>query len=204
VTYTVGDDKTKLNAINNGDGTYTIPGDKITGKITVDYDTITGSFEYVSFQKYRAMAFNEQLAILKTEKRTDGNTYELKGSKYKFYWSDKYGGYVIFVSDTETDTTLTAKLSVVEGTAQEIAYGGSTTADGRVGGDIDGNGTVDQHDGGMIMDIIRNVMSPKNLTYPVGDVMRLMLDVDGDKVVANTDAQWTVEEGLHLSHTNSN
>jgi hypothetical protein len=192
VTYTVGGAETKYDATNNGDGTYTIPGSAITGAITISYDTIAGSFEYVTFDEYDAMAFHEKLAILKMS-QLKGKTLQLEGSTHSFYWSGKYQGYVIFVDEQETDQTLAAKLAQVDGDATAIDYSG----------DINGDGSVNSVDGGMVMDIVRNVMTPGNLNYTVDDVMRLKLDVDGNKTVSVADARWIVEEYLNL-HTNNN
>jgi hypothetical protein len=190
VKYQVGDGDMQT-ITSNPDGSYTIPGDAIVGEITVTYDELPGTFEFVSFEDYQAMASREQLAILVTDKREDGQTYQLNDSTRAFYWSEKYGGYAIFVDAAETAATLAAKLSLGEGTATEITYNG----------DIDGNDEVTAFDGGMVSDILHNVTTPENLSYSVSDVRRLKLDVNGDKTVSVQDILWIVEEVLGKDHT---
>jgi hypothetical protein len=207
---TVGSETQEITVANNNDGTFTIPGADIKGPITVTYTTIEGTFEYVTNDTYKAMELQntteesgsanqfKKLAILKTKHQENG-TYKLTGYENAFYWSDKYEGYVIFVNADETDVTLAKQLVAVEGTATVIPYDGSTTTNLKAG-DIDGNGIVNEVDGGMILDILNYNGDESKLTYTVDDVTRLKLDVDGNKQVTTSDAQWTVETYLGINH----
>jgi uncharacterized repeat protein (TIGR02543 family) len=175
VTYTVdGNNATEITP--NNDGTYTIEGSKITGKIAISVETITATFTYVSAAQYKALPAGEKMVILETEKLTD-KKYTLGDTYGDLYWSAAYGGYATFVKATETDATLSAMLKVASGDATEISYDC----------DINSSNSVTAADAGIVNDILHNVDHEGNLSYPVTNKMRLELDIDGSKYVSTYD-----------------
>lgn len=170
VQYKVGDgDYVTLTA--NNEGKYIIPGDVITGPITVQYNTVTGSLEYITAKDYAAAPAGEQVVVLNTAK-LDNGTYALNGYGDMF-WSSKYNAYVCFVDDTETDATLIEKLAVSANPVTEISYTG----------DINGSDTVTPADSAIINAALHGV----TVQYAISDMMRFQFDVTGDKQVTTQD-----------------
>jgi hypothetical protein len=176
VTYTV-DEVDKGEITPNKDGTYTIEGNKITGKIAISVETITATFTYVSAAQYKALPDGKKMVILETKKLENGTKYTLGDPYGDLYWSAAYGGYATFVDATETDATLSAMLSVASGNATEISYDC----------DINSSNSVTAADAGIVNDILHNVADETALSYIVDNKMRLELDIDGSKYVSTYD-----------------
>ena len=166
----------------NANGTYTIAGDKIIGDIILTYDTIEATWEFISYEAYKALASGSktQVAILNTAKMASGS-YALSGYA-DMLWSTKYSGYVYIVSDSETETTLTAKLSINTNEVVEVDYSGNTNGDER----------VTAADSATINDALHNVATSYQISIP----MRLSLDVTGDKSVTDQDIVWVLNEAV--------
>lgn len=179
VEYRVGDsgDFTTLTA--NADGSYTIPGDAITGPITVKYTTVDATWEFITEGTYKAAPDDKQVAILNTTKLDNDGTYALDGYGDMF-WSEKYHGYVYFVDNGEDANSLTPNLAVSQNTVTEIDYSG----------DINGVGGVTPADSAPINAVLHDVA----VEYEISDLMRFQFDVTGDKEVTAQDIMWVLNK----------
>lgn len=177
VQYQVGDGQ-PVALEPNKDGSYTIPGDAIIGNITVIYTTVTGSWNYITAEFYAAAPAGEKVALLNTSKLGEG-TYALDGYGDMF-WSSKYGAYVCFVADSETNDSLTEKLAVSQNTVTEIDYSG----------DINGTGTVTPADSAAINAVLHSIQ----VEYKISDLMRFQFDVLGDKQITAQDIMWILTQ----------
>lgn len=178
VEYRVGDSGGFNTLTANADGSYTIPGDDITGPITVKYTTVNATWEFITEEAYKAAPDGKQVAILNTTKLNEG-TYALNGYGDMF-WSEKYNGYVYFVNKDETAATLTQNLAVSQNTVTEIDYSG----------DINGVGGVTPADSAPINAVLHDV----TVEYEISDLMRFQFDVTGDKKVTAQDIIWILNE----------
>lgn len=177
VQYQVGDGQ-PVALEPNENGSYTIPGDKIIGNITVTYTTVTGSWDYISAVNYVAAPAGKQVALLNTTKLEKG-TYALTGYSDMF-WSEKYGAYVCFVDKDETDTTLTEKLAVSQNSVTEIDYSGN----------INGVGGITPADSAAINAVLHSI----SVEYEISDLMRFQFDVLGDRQVTAQDIMWILNQ----------
>ena len=173
---------TSVTVFNNGDGTYTIPGESITGNITLTYTTLDGSWSFISYDKYMALesGSNTQIAVLITT-RAD-KAYALTGYA-DMLWSAKYNGYVYIVAANETEAILAAKLSASANDTQNVDYSGNVNGDDR---------GVTAADSAPINDALHNVATQYTISVP----MRLALDVNGDQKVTTQDILWVLDEAV--------
>ncbi len=177
VQYQVGDGQpVALEPDENG--SYTIPGDKIIGNITVTYTTVTGFWGYISAVDYVAAPAGKQVALLNTTKLEKG-TYALTGYSDMF-WSETYSAYVCFVDNGETDTTLTEKLAVSQNSVTEIDYSGN----------INGVGGITPADSAAINAVLHSI----SVEYEISDLMRFQFDVLGDRQVTAQDIMWILNQ----------
>lgn len=177
VQYQVGDGQ-PVALEPNENGSYTIPGDKIIGNITVTYTTVTGSWNYISAVDYVAAPAGKQVALLNTTKLEKG-TYALTGYSDMF-WSETYSAYVCFVDNGETDTTLTEKLAVSQNSVTEIDYSGN----------INGVGGITPADSAAINAVLHSI----SVEYEISDLMRFQFDVLGDRQVTAQDIMWILNQ----------
>ena len=177
VQYQVGDGQ-PVALEPNENGSYTIPGDKIIGNITVTYTTVTGSWGYISAVDYVAAPAGKQVALLNTTKLKEG-TYALTGYSDMF-WSEKYSAYVCFVDNGETNTTLTEKLAVSQNSVTEIDYSGN----------INGVGGITPADSAAINAVLHSI----SVEYEISDLMRFQFDVLGDRQVTAQDIMWILNQ----------
>lgn len=177
VQYQVGDGQ-PVALEPNENGSYTIPGDKIIGNITVTYTTVTGSWDYISAVDYVAAPAGKQVALLNTTKLEKG-TYALTGYSDMF-WSETYSAYVCFVDNGETDTTLTEKLAVSQNSVTEIDYSGN----------INGVGGITPADSAAINAVLHSI----SVEYEISDLMRFQFDVLGDRQVTAQDIMWILNQ----------
>ena len=177
VQYQVGDGEA-VTLEPDENGSYTIPGDKIIGNITVTYTTVTGSWDYISAVGYVAAPAGKQVALLNTDKLKEG-TYALTGYSDMF-WSEKYNAYVCFVDKDETDATLTEKLAVSQNSVTEIDYSGN----------INGVGGITPADSAAINAVLHSI----SVEYEISDLMRFQFDVLGDRQVTAQDIMWILNQ----------
>ena len=194
VGYSIGDgEAVKLTA--DDEGNYTVPGSVITGDVTIVTNVVPGgSFTFISKADYMGEAINafddnRKIAVLDADELERGN-YALTNGR-EFFWSDRYGAYVMIVDAGETAKTMNAKLTVNEnGTLRPVDYSG----------DLNGTGVVTAGDGGMLNDILGNTWS-----YVVTDSQLFMLDVEGNngdegyQKAMTSDIVWILKESLGLN-----
>lgn len=194
VGYSIGDgEAVKLTA--DDEGNYTVPGSVITGDVTIVTNVVPGGgFTFISKADYMGEAINafddnRKIAVLDADELERGN-YALTNGR-EFFWSDRYGAYVMIVDAGETAKTMNAKLTVNEnGTLRPVDYSG----------DLNGTGVVTAGDGGMLNDILGNTWS-----YVVTDSQLFMLDVEGNngdegyQKAMTSDIVWILKESLGLN-----
>ena len=96
------------------------------------------------------------------------------------FWSEKYGAYVCFVADSETDADLTGKLAVSQNAVTEIDYSG----------DINGTHSVTPADSAAINAVLHSIQ----VEYEISDLMRFQFDVLGDRQVTAQDIMWILNQ----------
>lgn len=187
VTYQVGTNA-PVTLPTSSTGNYTIPGDAITGPITVTYTTVDATWDFIAAGEYMAAPVGEKVAILKTSKLT--GTYTLTGYG-DMYWSEKYdnGAYVCFVDDDETAATLTQKLATNSNTVIEINYDGKINSDNK----------VSAADSAPITAALYQIQ----VQYDITDLMRFQFDVNGDKAVTTQDIKWILDTAVGKNPTSS-
>lgn len=186
VTYQVGDGGA-VTLPTSSTGSYTIPGNAITGPITVTYTTVDATWDFITETAYKAAPEGKQVAILNASKLETG-TYALDGYGDMF-WSEKYSGYVYFVDNNETATTLTQKLVVSQNNVTEIDYSG----------DINDNGIINAVDTGSITAVLHQIP----VEYTISDMQRFQFDVNGDRKVTTQDIKWILDTAVGKNPTSS-
>lgn len=176
-----------ITPVKNDDGSYTIPGDKITGPVVITYQTVNGAFRFIDYDTYRALDTDTKIAVLETAFQ-DGKNYSLDGYRIAYYSDGEgYKGYIWIVDDSETVASLSAKLSVTDGTAAEkITY---------QDGDLNDSSRVTATDAGIINDVLRHVAT----VYTVSDQLRFELDILGDGAVTTQDIMWVLNKAIEVA-----
>lgn len=157
-----GEEYTSL--VNNGDGSYTISGNDITGDISVSADTFewngegSGIIEFISEQDYKALGKNTKIALVNIDNLD--NLKPMYRDK-EFYRSDKYNAFVMIVDAGVTAEDIANGITLAEGTAQSIDYSG----------DLNGSGSNTAADAGIINELIYKLR-----TAPT-DMQRFMADI---------------------------
>lgn len=157
-----GEEYTSL--VNNGDGSYTISGNDITGDISVSADTFewngegSGIIEFISEQDYKALGENTKIALVNIDNLD--NLKPMYRDK-EFYRSDKYNAFVMIVDAGVTAEDIANGITLAEGTAQSIDYSG----------DLNGSGSNTAADAGIINELIYKLR-----TAPT-DMQRFMADI---------------------------
>jgi hypothetical protein len=185
VTAKIGNDSITVD--KNPNGSYTIAGSQITGDITIEVTSVTGTLEEISYDDYAALESGTKIVVVRTAQLDDGNKYTMTGGVGDLYWSGKYNAYVAIVDKDLTEAQLASMLVRFEGATTEISYSG----------DINGSGTTTAADAGIVNDILHRV----TLNYTPNAKMRLELDVSGDKKVTTTDIQTVLEKAVKLETT---
>jgi hypothetical protein len=185
VRYTVAGDNTQYTATKNPNGSYTIDGKTITGNLTIQADTVSGTIQTIDYNTYKALATGTKIIIIEADKLS-GQSYTLGNGYGTIYWSDKYNGYVAIVNSDVTDAQLAASLSIANGGATDVNYDG----------DVNGYSGTTAADSGIINDILHHV----TLHYVPHDLMRLRLDVDGSKTVDVQDITKTLNLSVGLGN----
>lgn len=185
VDLTEGDPWTEL--VADEDGAYTIPGEDITGTITIFYDTVDGDFTFIT--DYMAAPDGEKMAVLETQKLDNGG-YSLGDAYGDMYWSSKYNAYVCFVDNSEDADSLAPQLSPTAVDATAIDYSG----------DVNGDGVVDPTDSA----IISAELHEYEIHYTLSDLWRFRFDVCGEKVeVTAQDIMWILNKFTGASNDNT-
>lgn len=166
----------------NEDGSYTIPGAAIIGDVTIELDTVNGTWELIPGEEYLAAPIGTQIAVLKAAKLEEG-TYALNGYSDMFY-SEKYQGYVYFVDASETTDTLTGKLAVSKNQVTEIDYSG----------DVNGDGKISSADATAVNAVLHGLGLADQLT----DEMRFALDVNKDGLISTMDMKLILDRTVGL------
>jgi hypothetical protein len=108
--------------VNNGDGSYTIPGENIVGNITITVTSISATFEFITYDQYRALEGGTKIAVLYAS-FDENNRYYLDygdGKTKTLYWNGNYenngtkGAYLAIVDNSEDAASVAAKLTITE------------------------------------------------------------------------------------------
>lgn len=144
---------TKVEPTQNGDGSYTIPGGKITGEIAI---AATASVYAQSVKVYDYVKANDEttiqlvVAIAKEGALADGEILQYDG--HNMFYSPKYKGYAYLVAVKAneallTDATAAEKIGKATATATTVDYSGNVN--------MTENGTVDVNDAQLVYDIYK-------------------------------------------------
>lgn len=179
---------------NDGAWTVSYP-TGVAGDIYITANHVNASVELVAATDtddgYVAYPEGKQLAIL-TATAVNGKMFTI-GTK-TFYSSVKYGGtesapvYLMFVDATWTNADVLKAINLTEGTMTAVNYGG----------DVSMNCVVTSVDAGIINDVLHGFLSDG-----ITDLMRLRMDVTGDKEVTTDDIRWILKTIVGLDTTNA-
>lgn len=113
------------------DGNYTIDGSALTGDITLSYDEISGTIEFVELDTYvdDTNTASKILRVKMSEKLAD--SYLTLGGQ-PLFWSEKYKAYVEFVPDSTDEAGIRAAIACAAGEGTSIGYTGDVTGDSTV------------------------------------------------------------------------
>ena len=180
--------------VNNGDGSYTIAGNDITGNIVVTAFTLRSTvpgdpiIEFISEEDYKALAENTKIAVLNI------NMGDLRGNKpmydnREFYRSDKYNAYFMIVDADVTAEDIANGLYLASGNAQVIDYGG----------DLNGSGSITAADAGIINELIYKLRTaPTDMQRLMADVWHNTIDRESLKSVTVSDVLWALRKAVGL------
>ncbi len=203
VAYKIGDGNEVQITADTSTGVFTIPGSAITGDITIVTTVVMqtedssdpgaaeekATLDVIVHDDYVGesitVADSRKIVLINAAKLDNGN-YALTGYG-DFFYSEKYGAYVIWVDEDETATTIKGKLTTSSNEPTIIDYSGDTN----------GTGVVTAGDAGMINDILKNQWN-----YDVTDEQLFKLDVEqteGPKQILTSDVVWTLKESIGLN-----
>lgn len=114
-----------------GNGNYTIAGSALTGDVTLSYDEISGTIDFVELDTYvdDTNTASKILRVKMSEKLADSH---LTLGEQPLFWSEKYKAYVEFVPDSTDEAGIRAAIARVEGEGTSIGYTGDVTGDSTV------------------------------------------------------------------------
>jgi hypothetical protein len=202
----------KQTATKNADGSYTIAGSTITGNITINVETTSAKFTFISYREYQGLVGGTKIAVLTLTNVSDLDTdhkwyLDYGTTQTVFLWSSSYGAYLAIVDKNETEATLSAKL--VCGSYSDNDSDNSYKAFKLLNkGDVDRDGDVDIFDITMIDNVLMSTDKRQSWSS-ISDINRLEMDVSGvtdnaadgtpDKTVSVVDINWILDEtnGLH-------
>lgn len=184
ISYTVdGVNPTVINAA--ADGTFTIPGSAVTGKITVSIGTEL-TVKFITASEYKVLADNTKIAVILAS--ANGTKYTLSNALDGdvLYYSSKLGGYAVIVPAATSAADLVKGITSVAEDAPVVVYDGDISEDG------------DTHSGDAAM--LSAMLHNPNGSYT--ELARLRADVaDGDSetYVSTYDCKWILKECVGLN-----
>lgn len=175
-TVAVGGEDITEQIVKNEDGSYTIPGEYVTGDITIEVEKTAA----VTVDVAQYITLDEQSMFLVTASGTFAEGSIAKYDGMSMFWSEKYGAYAWLVVSAGTLDDVKAeaaeKVTVAEGTA-------AGTVDNS--GDVNGTNLIDVNDAQLTYDMY-------NAKYDDFDTVSMLkflnADVNGDKTVNVADA----------------
>lgn len=175
-TVTVGGVDITENLVKNEDGSYTIPGEFVTGDITIAVKKTAA----VTVDVVEYITLDGKSMFLVTASGTFAEGSIAKYNGMSMFWSEKYGAYAWLVVSAGTLDDVKAeaaeKVAVAEGTA-------AGTVDNS--GDVNGTNLIDVNDAQLTYDMY-------NAKYDDFDTVSMLkflnADVNGDKTVNVADA----------------
>jgi len=157
-------------------------------------DIVFCDFDFIYDYEYLALETGTAILLIKGDNNC---VYSIDGTA--MYYSEKYGAHVAIVSDDagERPAELAARITVADGTAETVNYGG----------DVNGDGFVGASDAAIVSEML-HAYGSEHVIEGVTDIMRLRADVcdtDGTYVTV-TDCQWILyaSVGLTLEATAAN
>lgn len=161
--------------VENDDGSYTIPGEYVTGDITIEVERT----DAITVDVVEYITLDEQSMYLVTVSGTIAEGSIAKYDGMSMYWSEEYDAYAwLVISADGLDAVKAAaaeKVTIAEGAA-------AGTVD--YTGDVNGTGVIDVNDAQLTYDMY-------NAAYTLDDVAMLKFlnaDVNADKTVNVNDA----------------
>lgn len=182
VTYTVGGGEPVTLTAGAG-GKYTIPGNAITGAITInDPEYIAaGTVTFISNDDFKSLPAGYKLLLLTVDNKLSSGAYKYDGNT--MFYSSKYstdGNHVYLYAvpnDIEARDAL-LNIQIEAGPCIELAYDGNVNLDTRL------NSTD-----AVLTYALYNGIWADDVFTKVNMRMRLEADVNGDRTVDTTDAQ---------------
>ncbi len=119
------------------DGKYKVPGEKVTGPITITVDYISGTLFFIYDSQYKALTADTKIAVLSGAAGAGSTIYTIEGVKM-FYteatsYGDGQGVYLLIVDfDVTVEQVLAVLSSTTEGELTTIAYSNDVNSDGNV------------------------------------------------------------------------
>lgn len=173
VTVTVGGKK--VDVTDNGDGTYTIPGEAVTADILI---TVSKTADLVvDVTEYLTLDGESMYLVTVSGTIAEGSVAKYDGMS--MYWSEKYNAYAWLVISADSLDAIKTDA------AQKIAIAqGSAAGNVDYTGDVNGTGLVDVNDAQLTYDMY-------NAAYTLDSVAMLKFlnaDVNADKTVNVNDA----------------
>lgn len=160
-------------------GVYTIPAADVKGAVEVTVKSILGTVSFIDFNTYNAAPTGYKVVKFVPDNANNAVKYQYDGKD--MFKSDKYGGYVFFVTENTTDVAALQAISAVEGSNVSLAYDG----------EVNGNEIIRVDDAQLVYDLYTN-----RSEYLVDDTFqivsvfnRLEADVNGDGTVDSADAR---------------
>lgn len=184
VTYTVGEGAS-LPLEPGTDGNYTIPGDQITGPITISIaQKIHGTVTFIPNDDFKSLPIGYQVLVFTVDQKPDTGAYEYNNEK--MFYSKKYSseGNQVYLYVVPNEATTQEAIDVIEinkdGAAVNIELNNN--------GDVNINGVVNSTDKVLTHALYQGLWAEDEF-HQVSMQMRLEADVNGDRKVDTTDAQ---------------
>lgn len=170
----------------DGDGKYEVPADRITDDLTIrgttladEIKNLTGdpthspvTVEFISRENYAAITDETEGVKILVLNGTKSTEYFRLSDGTVLFWSAKYNAHVAWVDSSETAKSIAGKLSFNKDLAPAaISYTG----------DINGDGSVNSEDAGIVNDCLHGVRQ-----VPTSARQLFMLDVESAGTTAGT------------------
>ena len=178
VTVTVNGNDICEYVVHNEDGSYTVPGELITGTVVIEVARITGLT--VDVVSYITLDEGQVMYLVTAGLGNSAGSFSAKYDGQRMYWSEQYNAYAWLLISTDS-------LETVKALAEEkVAV--STTADAEAivyTGDVNGTNVIDINDAQLTYDMYNT----KYADFTEVSMLKFLnADVNGNKTVNVEDA----------------